>query len=169
LNIVKFFTELNAEARSFLNIYSEISDRYRVSYFGRGISEFIGTIEGQNMINGLSKKLENMNISIAEIINILSKIEINLNDEIKEINDILIDSAITIYGIKWKNMWYKNNQIIKINEKTELDKYYENFKSPIKSLNKILSERKEVIGIITITEAMDVVRNIMDNNPLIIQ
>jgi hypothetical protein len=131
-----------------------------------GISEFIGTFEGQNMINGLSKNVENINTSINEIIDIISRMEINLNDETKEINNILIDFAITLYGITGKNIWYKNNHIININEKAEIDKYYEKFMNNIKSLNKILSERKKAIEIITIYEAMDVARKIMDDNPL---
>ena len=144
MSILKLFTVLNAEARHFLNIYSEISDRYRVSDFGNmGISEFIETSEGQKMINELSKSAENINTIINELIDIMNKMEINLNEETKEINNILIDFAITLYGITGKNIRYKNNHIININEKDEIDKYYEKFMNNIKSLNKILSERKK--------------------------
>ncbi|GBU26535.1 hypothetical protein R84B8_00045 [Treponema sp. R8-4-B8] len=159
MNIIEAFDKLNKITDELRSIYWEISDNYRgPSDFNEGLSQFIETVEGQKLEKKLSELTDRVNSIIDEIIDIIGKDEVINKENVKTVNDIIITFANNFISINAKNWWF-NQHNMDINERGKLNDYFEILNSKVRLLNKELSEKKDILNIITIHEAIDNIKN----------
>jgi len=163
MNILKEFVTLNKLSYKLMWIYWKIFDNYRgPSDFDKRLFQFIETIEGKKLEKELSVLTGKTISSINEILDKISKNEIIKKENIGMVNDIIIDFANNIITIAGKNMWF-NRHNMDANEWFKLNGYYEKFISKVRLLEKVIKEKKDILGIITIWEAIDININKMKN------
>jgi hypothetical protein len=144
-------------------IYWKISDNYRGSSdFDKGLFQFIETIEGKKLEKELSELTDKTNSSIDKILDKINKNEIIEKENIEKVNDIIIDFANNFITIAGKNMWF-NRHNMDANEWIKLNGYYEKLITKVRLLEKLIKEKKDIPGIITIWEAIDIKISKMKN------
>jgi len=156
MNIIEAFDNLNKLTGKLKWVYWEISDNYRgPNDFDVGLSQFIWTIEGRKLEKELSKLTKKVNSSIDKIIGKIGRIAIIKKENIKKVNELITDFANNFMSINGKNRWFNERHNIDINELAKLNKYFEKFISKVRLLEKAIKEKRDVLNIITIQEAMD--------------
>jgi len=105
---------------------------------------------------GTTELTEKVNSGIDEILDQIIKNEIIEKENIGMVNNTIIDFAINFISIDGKNNWFNNRHNMDVNEKSKLNGYYKNFLSKVRLLNKKMEEKKDILGIITIWEAIDI-------------
>jgi hypothetical protein len=163
MNILKAFDTLNKLSYKLMWIYWKISDNYRgSSNLDKGLFQFIETIQGKKLEKELSVLTEKTNSSIDKILDKISKNEIIEKENIGMFNDIIIDFANNFITIAGKNMWF-NRHNMDANEWFKLNGYYEKLITKVRLLEKVIKEKKDILGITTIWEAIDINLNKIKN------
>jgi hypothetical protein len=154
--IFEVFYELDKNIYRLSKIYSKISDKYRgASDFDIGNSQFSKTIEGQNMEKELSMTTDITNLNIDEIIKRINEITVIGKEKT---NNIIVEIALNLRLIMLKNNYFQGRNDMNIDE---------TFISKMKLLNTKLTENKNIINIITLNDAMDIIIEMDKNNPII--
>jgi len=162
MNILEAFDNLNKTTNKLMWVYWKISDNYRgPSDFDVGLSHFIETIEGQKLEKELSALTDKAILSIDEILDKISKNEVVEKENVKTANDIIMDFANNFISINAKNCWF-NEHNMDTNERAKLNRYFENFISNVRLLDKAIKEKKDTLSIITIWEAIDIINKIVE-------
>jgi hypothetical protein len=163
MNILKAFDTLNKLSYKLMWIYWKISDNYRgSSNLDKGLFQFIETIQGKKLEKELSVLTEKTNSSIDKILDKINKNEIIEKENIEKVNDIIIDFANNFITIAGKNMWF-NRHNMDANEWFKLNGYYEKLITKVRLLEKVIKEKKDILGITTIWEAIDINLNKIKN------
>jgi len=162
MSIIEAFDNLSKITDELRSIYWEISDYYRgPSDFDVGLSQFIETIEGKKLEKELSRLTNKAISSIDDILDKVSKNEVIEKENAKIANDIIIDFANNFLSINAKNWWFSKHKM-DTSERAKLNEYFDKFIFKVRLLEKAIKEKKDTLNIITIWEAIDVVKKIVD-------
>jgi len=165
-NIIEAFDDLSKISYKLMWVYWDISDNYRgPSDFDKGLFRFIETTEGQKLENKLSELTDRVNLCMDEIIDKINENEIIAKENIKTANDLVMDFTNNFMSINGKNWWF-NQHSMDINERAKLNGYFDKFISKVRLLEKAIKEKKDILNIITIWEAIDKTNKFLKDNPL---
>jgi len=154
MSIIEDINNLNRISYALWSIYCEISDNYRgPSDFDKGFYSFIETAEGKRLENELSALTDRNILLIDEITRALDENVIiqkeNIDKNIDKINNSIDDFTLNYISIHAKIVWF-NGHNMDLNERAKLNGYYEKFDARVRSLHKVLTEKRDILNIITI-------------------
>jgi hypothetical protein len=157
MNIVEALDNLNKLTNKLRSVYWVISDNYRgPSDFDVGLSQFIETIEGKKLEKELSRLTGKVNLRIDKIIKKIDKNEIIKQENVKTVNETITDFANNFMSINAKNWWF-NEHKMDASERSKLNEYFEIFITKVRLLEKAIKEKRDILNIITIWEAIDII------------
>jgi hypothetical protein len=172
MNIVEDFDNLDRTSRTLKHIYWDISDNYRglelppesPKKFEEGLFQFIETDEGKKLENKLSALTDQVNSIIDEIIGKLNGDVTIQKENTDTINGSMKYFANDYKSIHWKNWWFGKHKM-DLNERAKLNSYFEKFNDKVKLLNKVLTEKKDTLNIMSINEAFESNMKELENDP----
>ena len=161
MSIIEDFDNLDKVSYSLWSVYCEISDYYRgpdiPTEFEKGMYSFIETAEGKKLEKELSALTDRNILSIDEITGKLNENIIIQKEDTDKINIFINSFTLNYTSIHAKIVWF-NERNMDLNERAKLNGYYEKFDSKVRSLHKVLTEKRDILNIITIWEAIEEIK-----------
>jgi len=164
MNIVEDFDNLEKTSRTLMHIYWDISDNYRGHDFSSGLFQFIETDEGKKLENKLSALTDQVNSIIDEIIGKLNGDVVIQKEDADTINLSIKLFANSFQSVNWKNAWFGKHKM-DLNERAKLNRYFEKFKDKVRLLNKVLTEKRGTLNIMSVNEAFESNMKELENDP----
>jgi hypothetical protein len=172
MNLVEDFDNLEKISSELKFIYWDISDNYRgldlppesPKKFEDGKFQFIETDEGKKLENKLSALTDQVNSIIDEIIGKLNGDVTIQKEDADTINGTMKYFANDYKSINMKNWWFGKHKM-DLNERAKLNSYFEKLKVKVSLLNKVLTEKKDTLNIMSINEAFESNMKELENDP----
>jgi len=165
MNLVEDFDNLDKVSYALMGIYWDISDNYRGPCdFASGLFQFIETDEGKKLENKLSALTEQVNSIIDEIIEKFNGDVTIQKEDIDTINRSMKYFANYYKSIYMKNWWFGEHKM-DLNERAKLNGYFEKLRDKAGLLNKVLTEKKDILNIMSINEAFESNMKELENDP----
>ncbi len=125
-------------------------------------TRFIETVEGKRLENELLALTDHNILLIDEITSALDENEIIQKENIDKINNSIEDFTLNYVSIHAKIVWF-NEHNMDLNEREKINGYYEKFDAKVRSLHKVLTDKRDVLNIITIWEAIEKIKRTTEN------
>jgi len=165
MNLVENFDNFDKTSLDLMHIYWDISDNYRGPCdFASGLFQFIETEEGKKLEDKLSALTDQVNSIIDEIIGKLNGDIIIQKEDTDTINGLIKYFANSYESIYMKNWWFGEHKM-DLNERAKLKGYFEKLKVKTVLLNKVLTEKKDTLNIMSVNEAFDSNMKELENDP----
>jgi len=165
MNLVEDFDNLEKISLDLMHIYWDISDNYRGPCdFASGLFQFIETDEGKKLENKLSVLTDQVNSIIDEIIGKLNGDVAIQKEDIETINSLIKSFTLNFSSINAKNCWFGEHKM-DLNERAKLKGYFDKFKDKTVLINKVLTEKKDTLNIMSVKEAFESNMKDLENDP----
>jgi len=164
MNIIEDFDNLEKTTYDLKNIYWDISDNYRGLELPPESPQFIETDEGKKLENKLSALTDQVNSIIDEITGKLNEDVVIQKEDIDTINGSIKLFANSYTSIHMKDWWFGEHKM-DLNERAKLKGYFEKLQDKAGLLNKVLTEKKDTLNIMTINEAYESNIKELENDP----
>jgi hypothetical protein len=173
MSIVEDFDNLHEISYNLMHLYWDISDNYRgldlppelPNKFEEGKFQFIETDEGKRLENKLSALTDQVNSIIDEIIAKLNEDVIVPKEDTDTINGSMKYFANNYKSIDWKNWWFGEHKM-DLNERAKLNGYFEKLRDKAGLLNKVLTEKKDTLNIMSVNKAFESNMKELENDPV---
>jgi len=165
MNLVEDFDNLDKVSYALMGIYWDISDNYRGPCdFASGLFQFIETDEWKKLEDKLSALTDQVNSIIDEITGKLNEDITIQKEDADTINGSMKYFALSYESIHMKNWWFGMHKM-DLNERAKLNGYFEKLRDKAGLLNKVLTEKKDILNIMSINEAFESNMKKLENDP----